>query len=81
VFAALGILAGIGFHAMLRLRRRLPWTRIAAPVLAGLVLLGWLGGGPASGNTDVLGHVCGFGSGLAAGVLTGCFGGHPPKAL
>ena len=69
VFGALGILSGIGFVAMLRQRARLPWARIAAPVLAGVVLLGWLGGGQASGNTDVLGHVFGFASGLAAGAL------------
>jgi membrane associated rhomboid family serine protease len=69
VFGALGILSGIGFVAMLRERARLPWARIAAPVLAGVVLLGWLGGGQQGGNTDVLGHVFGFASGLAAGVL------------
>jgi membrane associated rhomboid family serine protease len=69
VFGALGILSGIGFIAMLRQRARLPWARIAAPVLAGIVLLGWLGGGQTSGNTDVLGHVFGFASGLAAGML------------
>lgn len=69
VFGALGILSGIGFIAMLRQRARLPWARIAAPVLAGVVLLGWLGGGSQSGNTDVLGHVFGFASGLAAGML------------
>ena len=69
VFGALGILSGIGFVAMLRQRARLPWARIAAPVLAGIVLLGWLGGGSETGNTDVLGHVFGFASGLAAGIL------------
>jgi membrane associated rhomboid family serine protease len=69
VFGALGILSGIGFVAMLRQRARLPWARVAAPVLAGIVLLGWLGGGQQGGNTDVLGHVFGFASGLAAGVL------------
>jgi rhomboid protease GluP len=69
VFGALGILSGIGFVATLRQRARLPWARIAAPVLAGVVLLGWLGGGQEGGNTDVLGHVFGFASGLAAGVL------------
>jgi rhomboid protease GluP len=69
VFGALGILSGLGFIGMLRQRARLPWARIAAPVLAGVVLLGWLGGGREGGNTDVLGHVFGFASGLAAGVL------------
>jgi rhomboid protease GluP len=69
VFGALGILAGIGFTATLRHRLRLPWARIAAPVLGGIILLGWLGGGSETGNTDVLGHVFGFTSGLAAGML------------
>lgn len=73
VFGALGILSGLGFSSMLRHRLRLPWTRIAAPVIAGIVLLGWLGGGTPGGNTDVLGHVCGFASGLGAGLVVGQF--------
>lgn len=71
VFGALGILSGLGFSAMLRARMHLPWARIAAPLLAGIILLGWLGGGSENGNTDVLGHVFGFGSGLAAGIAAG----------
>jgi membrane associated rhomboid family serine protease len=71
VFGALGILSGLGFATMLRTPLRLPWAKIAAPVVAGIILLGWLGGGTHGGNTDVLGHVCGFGSGLAAGLLSG----------
>jgi membrane associated rhomboid family serine protease len=71
VFGALGILSGLGFSAMLRARVHLPWARTVAPVLAGIVLLGWLGGGQANGNTDVLGHVFGFGSGLTAGIAVG----------
>ena len=71
VFGALGILSGLGFSYMLRVRMKLPWARTAAPVLAGVVLLGWLGGGSETGNTDVLGHVFGFGSGLTAGILIG----------
>lgn len=70
VFAALGILSGFGIAETLRERARLPWTRIMAPVLAGIILLGWLGGGHDS-HTDVLGHVFGFSSGLAAGVVVG----------
>ena len=69
VFAALGILSGIGVMETLRERAVLPWLRILAPPLAGLVLLGWLGGG-AGGNTDVLGHIFGFGTGMVAGVTT-----------
>jgi membrane associated rhomboid family serine protease len=39
--------------------------------MAGIILLGWLGGGSEGGNTDVLGHVFGFASGLSAGILVG----------
>jgi rhomboid protease GluP len=78
VFGALGILAGLGFAATLRQRVRLPWARIAAPVLAGIILLGWLGGGSENGNTDVLGHVFGFASGLAAGILVAAVQKSPP---
>ena len=71
VFGALGILSGLGFVTMLRSGLRLPWARTAAPVLAGIILLGWLGGGSEGGNTDVLGHVFGFGSGITAGFVIG----------
>jgi rhomboid protease GluP len=68
VFAALGILSGLGLSETLRDRARLPWSRITAPILAGIILLSWLGSGSSSSNTDVLGHVFGFGSGLVAGI-------------
>jgi rhomboid protease GluP len=71
VFAALGILSGLGFTAMMRLRVRLQWAKLTAPLVAGIVLLGWLGGGSHGGNTDVLGHVFGFSSGLTAGLSIG----------
>lgn len=70
VFAALGILAGMGVLETLRSRARLPWAKIAAPVLGGVILLGLLGGGH-DPRTDVLGHVFGFGSGLMAGMAAG----------
>ncbi len=73
VFGALGMLAGLGFSNLLKNRVRLPWARTVAPVLAGIVLLGWLGGGSEGGNTDVLGHVFGFGSGVAMGFSIGHF--------
>lgn len=76
VFAALGILSGVGIAETLRERAHLPWLRILAPVMAGFILLGWLGGG-STPQTDVLGHVFGFGSGLAAGALVGAFEGKP----
>jgi rhomboid protease GluP len=71
VFGALGILSGLGFASMLRHRFRLPWAKTAAPVLAGIILLGLLGGGAPGGNTDVLGHIFGFASGLSAGLTVG----------
>ena len=74
VFAALGILSGFGISETLRERVGQPWLRITAPVLAGVILLGWLGGGH-DPQTDVLGHVFGFGSGLAAGAAAGAFEG------
>jgi membrane associated rhomboid family serine protease len=71
VFGALGILSGLGSATLLCARLRLPWAKVTAPVVAGIILLGWLGGGAAGGNTDVLGHVFGFGSGLTAGFAIG----------
>ncbi len=71
VFGALGVLSGLGFSSMLRIRIRLPWAKLTAPVMAGIILLGWLGGGNHAGNTDVLGHVFGFSSGITAGFLIG----------
>lgn len=72
VFAALGILSGVGIAETLRERARLPWLRIMAPGFAGIILLGWLGGGH-DPHTDVLGHVFGFSAGLAAGAAAGAF--------
>jgi membrane associated rhomboid family serine protease len=71
VFAALGILCGLGFATMLTAGTRLPWAKTTAPVVAGIILLGWLGGGSEQSNTDVLGHVFGFSTGLVAGTACG----------
>jgi len=71
VFGALGILCGLAFAAILQSGAKLPWARTAAPVIAGVILLGWLGGGTMESNTDVLGHVFGFASGITAGTVTG----------
>jgi rhomboid protease GluP len=73
VFAALGILSGIGVATLLRARFRLPWVKVTAPLVAGIILLGWLGGGTPGGNTDVMGHVFGFSCGLGSGFLVGRF--------
>ncbi len=71
VFAALGILTGLGFTISMRQQSGRSWAKVAAPVMAGLVLLGWLGGGGPNTNTDVLGHAFGFGSGLVSGMIVG----------
>lgn len=73
VFGALGILSGLGFSSLLKSRLRLPLAKTTAPLLAGIVLLGLMGSGTPGGNTDVLGHVFGFTSGLVAGLVTGRF--------
>ncbi|HUQ35410.1 MAG TPA: rhomboid family intramembrane serine protease [Aestuariivirga sp.] len=69
--ASTAIFAGIGLLAGLRLARRRHFAfsvlRSWTPVAGGLALLAFLG---LSGeNTDVLAHVLGFGSGIAAGLL------------
>lgn len=67
VFGALGILSGIGIVENFREDLRMPWMRVLAPLLAGLVLLGWLGGAAPGAGVDVLGHVFGFTAGVLAG--------------
>lgn len=70
VFAALGLLSGLGVAEFIHIRPRLPWAKIAAPFCAGFVLLGMLGSSH-DPHTDVLGHVCGFTTGLVAGITVG----------
>lgn len=69
VFGALGILSGIGLVENMREKVRMPWVRVLAPLLAGFVLLGWLGGAAPGSRTDVLGHVFGFSAGVVAGIV------------
>lgn len=69
VFAALGMLSACGFFELLQHRRSLPWRRIIAPVLAGTIILGWMGGGSIDGTVDVAAHVAGFCCGLLIGSL------------
>lgn len=68
VFTALGLLAAYSW----RERRRLPqhWARSWSPLVAGVVLLGWLG--TAGEHTDVFAHLAGFcvGTGLGAVAAT-----------
>lgn len=72
VFAALGLLSGIGLMQGWRMRPHWSWAKIAGPLLAGIVLLGMLGSS-SDPRTDVIGHACGFVVGLGAGVIAGHF--------
>jgi rhomboid protease GluP len=65
VFTALGLTAA---HAW-RTRRQLPqrWALRWAPLIAGLVLLGWFGS--AGEGTDLVAHAIGFAIGLVLGVV------------
>ena len=47
------------------------WRRRFAPVFGGIALLAYTGFG--GGDTDVMAHVTGFASGLALGLIAGCF--------
>lgn len=71
VFAALGILSGLGLAWMFRFRSRAPWLRVLAPLIGGIVVLAMTGSGRPESNTDVTGHVFGFAVGVLAGVLFG----------
>ena len=71
VFAALGILSGLGLAWMLRFRKQIPWLRVSAPVTGGVIVLGMTGSGTVEGNTDVMAHVFGFVTGVVAGSLWG----------
>lgn len=72
VFAALGLLSGIGVIQGWRMHPHWSWPKIAGPLLAGIVLLGMLGSS-SDPRTDVLGHACGFIVGLGAGMVAGHF--------
>ena len=64
VFGALGLLAALQWRR--RRRRRASALRRWTPIVAAALLLGYLGASGA--RVDVLGHVTGFGCGLALGV-------------
>lgn len=69
VFGVLGALTA--YEWMRRRALHYPQIRRIAPLLAGAVLLGWLGVGGSGGRTDVMAHFLGFGAGLGLGTLTG----------
>jgi membrane associated rhomboid family serine protease len=75
VFGALGLLTGAGLWHSLRHPDRRGLLRTFAPLVAGLVLLSWLGiGGP---RTDVSAHFLGFAAGLVLAPLMLFFDGSP----
>lgn len=67
VFAALGILSAYAW--VLETATNLRWAKRLGPLIAGVILLGFLGAG--GERTDVVAHVTGFLSGCALGVLLG----------
>lgn len=66
-FAALGILIGAAMRSSLRHRSYRELRPLLAPLMVGLVLLGWYG--TAGENTDVAGHFAGFSVGTVLGGL------------
>jgi rhomboid protease GluP len=67
VFAALGILSAYAW--VLETASNLRWAKRLGPLIAGVMLLGFLGAG--GERTDVVAHVTGFISGCALGVILG----------
>ncbi|HQW08313.1 MAG TPA: rhomboid family intramembrane serine protease [Steroidobacteraceae bacterium] len=65
VFAALGLLAAHAWRERYPLRAR--WVVRWAPLVGGVLLLGWLG--TEGEHTDVMAHVLGFGCGTLAGLV------------
>lgn len=65
VFAALGLLAAHAWREHYPLRAR--WAVRWAPLVGGVLLLGWLG--TEGEHTDVMAHVLGFACGVAAGLV------------
>ncbi len=67
VFTALGLMAAHSWK--LRYPIRQSWARRWAPLVAGTVLLGWLG--TAGEGTDIIAHLLGFVVGCALGAAAG----------
>jgi rhomboid protease GluP len=65
VFTALGLMAAYTWRERLPLRQR--WVQRWGPLVAGIVLLGWLG--TAGKDTDVMAHILGFGIGVLFGAM------------
>lgn len=65
VFTALGLMAAYTWRERFRLPQS--WVQRWGPLVAGIVLLGWLG--TSGEETDVMAHVLGFGIGVVLGAL------------
>jgi membrane associated rhomboid family serine protease len=65
VFTALGLMAAHSWRTRLHLPQR--WAKRWAPLIAGVVLLGWFG--TAGEGTDVVAHALGFAMGCLLGVM------------
>jgi len=63
VFTALGLMSAYTWRDRLRLPQR--WVQRWGPLVAGVVLLGWLG--TAGKETDIMAHALGFGIGVLLG--------------
>ena len=67
VFAVLGIVAGLSWRA--KFFRQDRWAYRLGPVVGGLALLAFTGGGAPDSNTDIGAHLAGFACGFASGSL------------
>jgi membrane associated rhomboid family serine protease len=65
VFTALGLMSAYTWHERLRLPQR--WVQRWGPLVAGVILLGWLG--TAGKETDIMAHILGFAIGVFLGAL------------
>lgn len=65
VFTALGLMSAYTWRERLRLPQS--WVQRWGPLVAGIVLLGWLG--TAGKHTDIMAHVLGFGIGVLLGAI------------
>ncbi len=65
VFTALGLMAAYTWRERLRLPQS--WVQRWGPLVAGIVLLGWLG--TAGKETDIMAHLLGFGIGVLLGAI------------
>ena len=65
VLTALGLMSAYTWRERLRLPQR--WVQRWGPLVAGVILLGWLG--TAGEHTDIMAHLLGFGIGVLLGVV------------